>query len=267
MRREFPTGRWEFPCQGFQKRRDREESCINPLCPRLLFQKHSAVHMRLSPSLQYCCVTFRNHLTSLSSGKTELLRPNRQSLCKKWDNWRQICKTTYAYKSIGGLRPHVPGWVGAETTRRRPDCSDVPASDPERMWRRGWVNITSSLVSCWERVVVDPAGARPSPSSPKVRVFWKQEAKLIHPPRLLPSSPKPVLHIEPHSPWIRTAPWFTWKPPPGVCTHNWIFTANQEMARRWEVTCPRYSEHSKKWYQDSTTGLPEPKAGLFHYTK
>lgn len=131
--------------------------------------------------------------------------------------------------------------------RRRPDCSDAPASDPERRWRRGWVDITSSLVSSWERVVVDPAGARPSPSSrqaqPQQPKGHGYSGNRRQNSSTLPGSCPPVpslfytLNLTPHESGL---------PPDSLGNHHQgfahitgIFTANQEMAQRWEVTCPR----------------------------
>ena len=80
----FPAESWEFWCQGFKKKRNprraHHQSCLSEA---VLSEAGPRPPAREAPLL-YCCVTFKNHLTSLSfSGKTAPLRSIQQSLCEE----------------------------------------------------------------------------------------------------------------------------------------------------------------------------------------
>lgn len=158
--------------------------------------------------------------------------------------------------------------MGTERIRRRPDCPDAPASGRERKWRRGWVGASPlPLPAAGRGTVVDPAGTRPSPSSPEVirildtggktyplsqALAFQSQASSTHgtspcesglPSDLLGNHHQGFAHIT------------------GVLTAASFYKLGNgpEMGRN----LPKVLERSKQRYQGSTTGLPESKAGPF----
>lgn len=84
LRGACQQGDGNFRAKVLGRKETSDESDVNAISLGLPFQKQSPILVRRSLSLQYCCVMFRNHFTSLSSStKTGLSRSNGQGRCEK----------------------------------------------------------------------------------------------------------------------------------------------------------------------------------------
>lgn len=102
------------------------------------------------------------------------------------------------------------------------------------------------------------------PSSPKVMGILEKGGKTRPPSQALalqPSGPVSMLYLAPQE----AVP-----PPDPLGDHHWefahisrILTAAPFYRPEMGSNLPKVSEHSKKWYQNSIAGLPEPKAKFF----